>query len=300
MRKQRPSSKEQRITKSGLASGETEKQEDKLWGFGRKETHTHTNTSHPSSQKMQCLSLVNAISPSAFRRYQPQQVTPEVLPESLCSPVLTVSTHSARHKHFYRQIALDSENQRAATASSCKACFCDLSLPSVYMGRMECHRAYPMRYSWLKQLCKASLKTCLSHVCVSCSYLNYHLEILNSSLPHFSIKNKTATKQLGKTYLTWHVPCLTHLTPTQSRDPILTLIPTHKQGTQGEEGQNIWNSMNSIQTTILLLQRKRTQGTQQSSGWWTSLWYYKGKVSSPKCLSEESHLSLGSILTSSR
>lgn len=94
------------------------------------------------------------------------------------------------------------------------------------------------------------------HVFGRCNYLNYHLEILNSSLPHFSIKNKTATKQLGRTYLTWHVPCLTHLSPAQSRDPILTLIPTHKQGTQGEEGQQ--RTSNSIQTMVLV-QRKRTQ-----------------------------------------
>lgn len=32
-----------------------------------------------------------------------------------------------------------------------------------------------------------------------------------------------------------------------------------------------------------------TGGTQQSSGWRTSLWYYKGKVSPPKCFLEESH-----------
>lgn len=188
-----------------------------------------------------------------------------------------------QHKNSYTQIAPDSPNQRVATGSSCKACFCDLSLASVYMGRMECHGAYPLMYSWLKQLCKAGLKTCLSHVFGSCSYLNYHLEILSSSLPHFSIKNKTATKRLGKTSLTWHVPCLTHLTPAQSKDPVLTLIPMHKHGTQGEKGQQ--------KTMVLVVQRKRTQGGHNPccSGWRTSLWYYKGKVSPPKCFSGESH-----------
>lgn len=193
-------------------------------------------------------------------------------PSALTVPGTDISTDS--------RIALDTKNQRVATGSSCKACFCDLSLTSVYMGRMECHGAYPPRYSWLKQLCKASLKTCLSHVFGRCSYLNYHLEILNSSLPRFSIKNKTATKQLGKH--TWHVPCLT-----QSSDPILTLIPTHKQGTQGEVGQQKTSETPSKQ--YLYKGRGHRGDITEFKDEGLSLWYYKGKVSPPKHFSEESH-----------
>lgn len=93
------------------------------------------------------------------------------------------------------------------------------------------------------------------HVFGRCNYLNYHLEILNSSLPHFSIKNKTATKATGKNILDMTCP-MSDPSAAQSRDPILTLIPTHKQGTQGEEGQQ--KPSNSIQTMVLV-QRKRTQ-----------------------------------------
>lgn len=115
------------------------------------EKKPHTNAAHPSSQKIQSLPLVNAISPSAFLRQQPQQVTAQELPEPLCSLVFTISTRSAEHRHFHistdYRTALDCKNPRVATGSSCKACFCDLSLASVYMGRMECHRAYPLRYT---------------------------------------------------------------------------------------------------------------------------------------------------------
>lgn len=49
-----------------------------------------------------------------------------------------------------------------------------------------------------KQLCSPSLKN-TSFLCYgSCSYLNYHPEMLNFSLPHFRIKIKTATTLLGK------------------------------------------------------------------------------------------------------
>lgn len=50
--------------------------QDKLWGLGRKKPHTQTpSRPRPSSQKIVFVSpLVNAISPSALRMYQPQQI----------------------------------------------------------------------------------------------------------------------------------------------------------------------------------------------------------------------------------
>lgn len=177
------------------------------------------------------------------------------------------------------RIALDTKNQRVATGSSCKACFCDLSLASVYMGRMECHGAYPLRYSWLKHLCKASLKTCLSHVFGRCSYLNYHLEILNSSLPRFSIKNKTATKQLGKH--TWHD--MSHVWPIWLRAGIQYWHSSPRTNRGPKERRDSKNYPKLHPNNNTCTKEEDTEGTQQSSEWRTSLWYYKGKVSPPNC-----------------
>lgn len=141
--------------------------QDKLWGFGRKNPHTRKH-SPPQFPENAVFASGNAVSPSAFPRQQ-------LYTASHCSGASRVTAVTWTRCHAPTALAGPGANiptdrllwtvkPRVVTDSSCKACFCDLSLPSVCMGRMECHRAYPLRYSWLKQLCKANLKTCLSHV----------------------------------------------------------------------------------------------------------------------------------------
>lgn len=135
-----------------------------------------------------------------------------------------------------------------------------------------------------KQLCKASLKTYLSHVLGSCSYLNDHLETLNSSLPCSSIKTKTATKRLGKAFLMWGVGCPMPAPPDFNSEQGSS-TDTHAPTRMGNPStwRTAKTTWNSIQTMALVVQRKRTQ-------WGTKQFRMKG---SPATLQRQSLPSLG-------
>lgn len=207
----RLSRKECRITNWSLAKEErkdrgTSKISYGVWGE-KNPTHKHPHTPSPVPSKYSVSTLANAVSPSALRTYQPQQIVTSVL--------FRITLFANTHHHTTlpgTNISTDellwtlkSEGWLQAAAAKPVAVW---PLPSVYMGRTECHRPYTL---WFrvdsKQLCTASLKPYLSHVFGSCSYLNYPLEMLNSSFPHFSVTIKTATKWPGKTSLMWGAGC---------------------------------------------------------------------------------------------
>lgn len=111
----------------------------------------------------------------------------------LSSPSCTASTRCAGNNIATDGLLWTVKTKEWLQAAAAKpVSVTSLSL-SVCMRRMECHRAYPLSTVDWSSFAKPSLKTCLSHVFGSLSYLNYNPEKLSFSLPRFSIKNKTAT-----------------------------------------------------------------------------------------------------------
>lgn len=135
-----------------------------------------------------------------------------------------------------------------------------------------------------KQLCKASFKTCLSHVFGCCSYLYYYLETLNSSLPHSRIKTKRATKLMGKTSLTWGVGCPV-FDQTDSNSEQGSSTDTHPHTQTGNP--RTWKT---AKTYLKLHPNNGACGTKEERTLGAQVLQDKGKVFSPHALLWGNHI----------